>query len=197
MKTSKFFAAALLSGVLSLSSVFATEGDKPSSISSNANDILREQIVSALSDVPAVDQEVLIRFAVSEKKGFELLKVEGSNAELVSTVKSELSSSSIDVPAEFKGVYSLKVRFSENAISEKVSSSDALRSQLAGALVNVNAPESSSVKVVFSVANNSIKLSKVEGNNSDVVSSVETALANANIVAPADLAGNYAVVVKF
>jgi hypothetical protein len=197
MKTSKFFAAVLLSGVLSVSSVFATEGDKSSSISSNANDILREQIVSALSDVPAVDQEILIRFAVSEKKGFELLKVEGANAELVNTVKSELSSAPISVPSQLTGVYSLKVRFTENEAKEKVSTTDVLRSQIAGALSNVNVPESSSVKLVFSVANNSIKLNKVEGQNANVVSSVESALANANIVPPADLAGYYAVVVKF
>lgn len=196
MKTSKVLVAAVLSGVMFVSSVFATEGEKPGSASSDASNAVREQIVNALSDVPVTGQEVMIRFAVTEKKGFKLLNVDGDNSDLVVAVKSELASERILVPAEMEGVYSLKVRFS-NESSKKEDAVTALRLQIADALSSVYVSEPSSVKVVFSVNDNAVSLKRVEGSNKALVTSVESTLEKSTIVAPAELAGNYSVVVKF
>lgn len=196
MKTSKFFAAAFLSAVMFVSSVNATGGSKPGS--SNPGDNLRNQIVNALSDVAAVGEEVLIRFAVSDKKGFELINVEGKDNKVVNAVKSELANGKIEVPADMAGVYSLKVRFSD--IDGAVSSDDAeavLRSQIANVLSEIAPAVPASVKVAFSVNNSQLVIKKVEGNNSALVSNVEKILANTTINAPAELAGNFQVTVKF
>jgi hypothetical protein len=196
MKTSKFFAAVLLSGVMFVTSVNATEGKNP--VSSKPGDNLRSQIVNALSDVSAVGEEVLIRFAVSDKKGFELIQVEGKDLAVVKAVKSELANEKIEVPAEMAGVYSLKVRFSN--INGDVNTYDAasdLRSQFANVLSEVESTSPASVKVAFSVMDSNLVIKKVEGNNSTLVSSVERVLAKSSIVPPAELAGNYQVVVKF
>lgn len=196
MKTSKFFVTALISGLLLVSSVSATEGDKPSSASSAAYDMVRSQIVNALSDVAAVNQEVVIRFEVNEKKDFKLLKVEGKNNEVVNAVKFELMTERINVPTDMAGFYSIKVRFAESELTS-VDPSSELRLQLAEALSGVKVSEPASVKVAFSVVNNGITLKKVEGTNKTLVADVETALAGSKIVPSAELAGNYQVVVKF
>jgi hypothetical protein len=198
MKTSKFLVAAVLSGTLLVSSVFATEGNKPgNTVKSEAGDVLRKQIVLALSNVSAVDQEVTIRFAVTKKNGFEVVNVEGKDADLVDVVKSNLAEKNFEVTSDMFGFYSVKVRFSDTEVAPKEDASAVLRSQIADALSNVEVSGPASVKVAFSVENSNIKLKKVEGANKVLVSDVETALNSSTIVPPADLAGNYQIVVKF
>lgn len=197
MKTSKFFVTAVLSGMLFISSVNATDGNKPVSASSNSKNMLRAQIVKALSNVSATDQEVFIRFSVSSEKGFELLKVDGKNTELVKTVKFELGNENILVPTDLEGVYSLKVRFSDREALGTEDAASVLRNQIANALTDVMVNESASVKLELFINNNSLKVKKVEGSNKALVTFVESVLSNSAIVPPAELAGNYQITVKF
>lgn len=198
MKTVKFFAVAVLSGMMLVSSVNATESSKPVKATvSSAGDVVRNQIVEALRFVAPVNEEVTIRFAVNSQKGFELLKVEGRDPEVVDVVKSELINEKFEVPAGMSGVYSLKVRFSDNEIPVKTDASALLRNEIASVLSDVVVNEPASVKVAFSVSNSNLVIKKVEGNNKALVSNVEKVLSEKKVVAPADLAGNYQVVVKF
>lgn len=197
MKTVKFLVVAVLSGMLSVS-VSATEGGKPVKAAvSSASDVVRSQIVEALRFVAPVNEEVVIRFAVSESKGFELLKVEGRDEEVVNVVKLELLDEKFEVPSEMSGVYSLKVRFSDNEAPAKKNASALLRDELASVLSEVVVAEPASVKVAFSVSNSNVIVKKVEGSNKALVSNVEKVLNEKKVAAPADLAGNYQVVVKF
>lgn len=199
MKTVKFLVSALLSGVLLVSTANASEGEKSTSSSSEAKNVMREQIANALSDITvANDQVVFIHFNVSDKKGFELVNVAGTNADLISEVKANLSKGSFTVPSELEGEYMVKVRFTDKEeVSEAVSTSDYLRAQLSDALSSVKAVGGESVKVNFSVKGNSLKVNTVEGESKWLTTSVEKALSNAKIDAPASLAGNYQVTVKF
>ncbi len=197
MKTVKFFVVAVVSGLMLVSSVNASEGSKPGKAAVNPSNEIRNQIVNALSDVAAVNEEVVIRFAVSEKKGFELLKVEGSDKEVVNVVKSELANEKIFAPADMNGVYSLKVRFSDANTFALSDPAALLRSELAAVLSDVTVTEPASVKVAFSVSDSNVIVKKVEGNNKALVSDVEKVLSEKKIVAPTEIAGNYQVVVKF
>lgn len=197
MKKGKFLVAALLSGMVFVSSGLATEGERPGSVSTGAKNVVRNQIVNALSEVTANGQEVMVQFSVSADKGFKLLKVDGKNSDLVNQVKSKLVRESFDVPAEMEGVYSLKVRFSD---TEEFKTEDApalLRSQLAEALAEIPVYEPASLNVELFISNNTLKVKKVEGSNKALVSSVESVLNNSEIIPPAELAGNYQVTVKF
>lgn len=197
MKTKSLFSTAVLGGLMLVSTVLATESSKPGKVL-KADDFLRNQIVNALSDVSAVNQEVVIKFAVSEKKGFELLKVEGIDAEVVDVVRAELVSEKIETPAELKGVYTIKVRFADSeTVAYKPDAATVLRNQIADVLSSVNVAESTSVKVAFSVEDKNLKIKKIEGENKSLVSDVEKILSNSSIVPPAELAGNYQVTVKF
>lgn len=197
MKTVKFLVVAVVSGLMLVSSVNATEGSKPGKAGVSSSDEIRNQIVNALSDVAAVNQEVVIRFSVTEKKGFELLKVEGSDKEVVDVVKSELAGEKIFAPADMKGVYSLKVRFSDTDAVAFSDPATLLRNEIASVLSDVVVTEPASVKVAFSVSQKNVVVKKVEGNNKALVSDVEKVLATSKIVAPTEIAGNYQVVVKF
>lgn len=197
MKASKFLVSVVLSGTMLVSSVFAAEGNKPVKAPLSPSDLVRNQIVNALSDVSATNQEVVIRFSVTEKKGFEVLKVEGKDAEIVEAVEAELASKLINVPSEMAGVYSLKVRFSDTEVSGTVDPANELRNEIASVLSDAVVSGSGSVKVAFSVVNNNVKIKNVEGTNKALVSDVKLALAKKPIVSPAELAGNFSVVVKF
>jgi hypothetical protein len=197
MKTVKFLVVAVVSGLMLVSSVNATEANKPGKANVSASDEVRNQIENALSDVVAVNQEVVIRFSVTEEKGFELLKVEGTDVEVVDVVKSELANEKIFVSADMKGVYSLKVRFTDREAITFTDPTTLLRDELASVLSDVVVTEPASVKVAFSVSNSNVVIKKVEGNNKALVSDVEKVLAASKIVAPAKIAGNYQVVVKF
>lgn len=196
MKKGKFFVTAILSGVMFVSSVFATEGNKPAMASSDAKNVVREQIVKALSDISALDQEVVIKFKVSDNSRFEIVNVEGQDKDLVSTVKEELKNEKIAVPAGLDGFYSIKVRFTDHEVV-KEDAAAVLRSQLADALSSVNASESASVNVQLYINNNTLKVKKVEGSDKNLASAVETTLSKSSIVPPAELAGTYNVTVKF
>lgn len=197
MKTVKFFVVAVVSGLMLVSSVNATEGSKPGKAAVSSSDEIRSQIENALSDVAAVNEVVVIRFAVTEKKGFELLKVEGTDKEVVDVVKSELANEKIYVPSDMKGVYSLKVRFSGADFMAYSDPKAILRNELASVLSDVVVTEPASVKVAFSVSGSDVVVKKVEGNNKALVTDVEKALATKKIVAPSEIDGNYQVVVKF
>ncbi len=195
MKSVKFLVSAIISGMLCIPSVFAIEGEKPGEVLSK-NEV-REQIVAALSDISAINQEITIKFMVSDKKSFELLSVEGESRNLVEVVKSELSRENISIPKDMEGVYSLKIRFSETEDVKVEDASTTMRNLIANALSDVSVAEPASVKLAFSVVNNKMIVKKVEGNNKAVVSSVESALENSEIILPAELAGNYQLTVKF
>jgi hypothetical protein len=196
MKKVKFFVTALLSGVMFVSSVFATEGDKPAMASADASNVLRERIVRALSDISALDQEVVIKFKVSTDNRFEVVSVDGQDKDLVNSVKAEFKNEKISVPAGLDGLYSVKVRFTDHEVV-KEDASEVLRNQLADALSTVNVSESASVNVQLYINNNTLKVKKVEGSDKSLASAVETTLTNSSIVPPAELAGTYNVTVKF
>jgi len=198
MKTSKFLVSALLSGVLLVSSVYGTESDKSKNTSTDAKNVVREQIVDALSDITAPNnQEVYVHFSVSSDKGFELLKVDGANSELAKEVKSKLISENIKVTSELEGAYVIKVRFADKAEVKPELASDVLRKNIATALSSVEASDASSVKLTLTVKNDNVIVEKVEGSDKKVVSSVENVLAKNAIYSPAELAGTYQVTVKF
>ncbi len=199
MKTVKFFASALLISGLLVSTAIASEGDKAKSELKTSENSIREQLSSALSDVASSNEGVVfIYFTVSSEKGFEILNVAGENKILNDKVKSSLKGESISTPSNLKGSYMIKVLFTDNyAVNAPVKATDVLRSEVADALSKINVDESASVKLVLFVKDNNVSVSKVEGANKSLASSIESTLNASKISVPAELAGNYEIKVQF
>lgn len=198
MKTVKFFASALLSSVLLVSTAVASEGEKSNSAKASENTI-REQISSALSDVALSNQgTVFIYFAVTPSKGFELLNVSGNDVTLINKVKRELISESISAPEGLKGNYMLKVVLTDkNEVSSPVIATEALRDEIASALSKLDITEKANVKLVLSIKDNTVKINKVEGASKTLASSIEQTISSSNIYVPSELSGKYELKVQF
>lgn len=199
MKTVKFFASALLISGLLVSNAIASEGDKAKSELKASENSIREQLSSALSDVASSNEGVVfIYFTVSSEKGFQILNVAGENKILNDMVKSSLKSEPISTPSNLKGSFMVKVLFTDNyAVNAPVNATDILRSEVANALSKINVDESASVKLVLEVKDNSISVSKVEGANKSLASSIESTLNASKINVPAELSGKYELKVQF
>ena len=195
MKVLNFVSSALLSGVLTVSTAFGSNGhDAKSELSS-----VREQLVSTLSSI-AEDHngEVNVYFNASPKGTFEVLKVTGADNDLVNVVKNSLAKGSINIPEGFAGNYSVKVSFGEKAdVAKEVSPEELLRDAISEVVANLDVPNGS-VKLFFTVDNNQLKIRKVEGSDKVLVSTVENTLNNSSVSLPADLTWkNYEVNLKF
>jgi hypothetical protein len=104
-----FLSFALLSSFLVVAEASTTTSDVKTS-----ENAVREQLASVLSNVTFENgSEVTLIFSVSSEKGFELLGVNGKDAELIHYVKKELSSKSIAVPSNLEGKYSVTVKFTD------------------------------------------------------------------------------------
>src|SRR5208283_5458605 len=87
MKVLNFVSVALISSVLTVSSVFGNVNPNPKT----AEKSVRDQIESSLTEISDVDQgEVLVYFKASVNQGFELLNVTGADLNLVNKVKTQL-----------------------------------------------------------------------------------------------------------
>lgn len=199
MKTVKFFASALLISGLLVSTAIASEGDKANSELKASENSIREQLTNALSDVASSNEGVVfIYFTVSSEKGFEILNVAGENKILNDKVKSSLKGESISASSNLKGSYMIKVLFTDNyAVTAPVKATDVLRSEVAEALAKLNVNESASVKLVLLVKDNSVSVSKVEGANKSLASSIESTLNAGKISVPAELSGKYELKIQF
>ncbi len=199
MKTVKFFASALLISGLLVSTAIASEGDKANSELKASENSIREQLTNALSDVASSNEGVVfIYFTVSSEKGFEILNVAGENKILNDKVKSSLKGESISASSNLKGSYMIKVLFTDNyAVNAPVKATDVLRSEVAEALAKLNVNESASVKLVLLVKDNSVSVSKVEGANKSLASSIESTLNAGKISVPAELSGKYELKIQF
>lgn len=199
MKTIKFFSSALLISGLLVSNAFASEGDKAKSDKRLSENSVREQLTSALSDIASnTDGVVFIKFSVSSEKGFQLLNVSGENLALNDQVTDLLKRETVEVPAEMKGNFVVKVLFTDNyAVNTPVKATDALRNDVADVLAKLNVNESASVKLVLLVKNNTLKVSNIEGASKYLASTIESSLNASKISVPADLTGKYELKVQF
>lgn len=199
MKTVKFFASALFISGLLVSTAIASEGDKANSELKASENSIREQLTNALSDVASSNEGVVfIYFTVSSEKGFEILNVAGENKILNDKVKSSLKGESISASSNLKGSYMIKVLFTDNySVTAPVKATDVLRSEVAEALAKLNVNESASVKLVLLVKDNSVSVSKVEGANKSLASSIESTLNAGKISVPAELSGKYELKIQF
>lgn len=199
MKTVKFFASALLISGLLVSNAIASEGDKAKSELKASENSIREQLSSALSDVASSNEGVVfIYFTVSSEKGFQILNIAGESKILNDMVKSSLKSEPISTPSNLKGSFMVKVLFTDNySVIAPVKATDILRSEVADALSKINMGERASVKLVLEVKDNNISVSKVEGANKSLASSIESTLNASKINVPAELSGKYELKVQF
>jgi hypothetical protein len=195
MKVLNFVSSALLSGVLSVSTAFGSNGhDVKSDIPS-----VREQLVSTLNVLTEEYKgEVNVYFSVSPSGVFELSKVTGADKNLVDRVKYRLTKGSIVVPEGFVGNYSVKVLIGEkNSVAKDVSPEELLRDAISGALAKLDV-SNGSVTLFFSVNDNKLNVTKVEGSDKLLISNVENTLNNSSVSLPAEMTGkNYEVNVKF
>lgn len=113
MKVVKFLSVALVSSVLFVSGVNAVENKGGADV--NAENLIRNELASALSVVSASESETVnIVFAITGK-GFELKNVTGKNDYLVKKVKAILASKNISSPESLNGQYMIKIRFVDAA----------------------------------------------------------------------------------
>jgi hypothetical protein len=114
MKVVKFFSVVLVSSFLTVSGLLANNVEGTNAEVKNAENAIREQVAGVLSDVNAAGNSVVyVVFTVSATKGFEVVSVNGSDADLASEVKSVLSSKAISTSALLDGKYLVKVRFAD------------------------------------------------------------------------------------
>jgi len=195
MKALNFVSSALLSGVLTVSTAFGSNGhDTKSDLSS-----VREELVSTLNVLADnYSGEVNVVFKASPNGGFELTKVTGADKDLVDLVKNRLAKGSIKVPESLAGNYSVKVVFGEKtSAAEEFTPEKLLRDAISEALAKVDVPNGT-VKLFFSVDENRLKIRKVEGSDKLLISTVENTLNNSTVSVPAEMTGkNYEVNVKF
>jgi hypothetical protein len=112
MKVVKLLAIALVSSFVVGSSVMATSIEKSSREVKSAENTVRTQLVVALNDVNVdSNSDVYVYFNVS-KAGFEVIDVNGLDADLASKVKSVLIAKSIVAPSILSGKYLIKIKFS-------------------------------------------------------------------------------------
>lgn len=109
MKVVKFFAIALVGSFLVASNMFANDADKSADVKAAENSV-REQLASALSNVSIENPDyVYVQFSVSGK-GLEVINVKGENQTLIHDVKAALASQVIANPV-LNGNYVIKVTF--------------------------------------------------------------------------------------
>lgn len=195
MKVLNFVSSALLSGVLTVSTAFGSNGhDSKSDISS-----VREQFVSTLNVLTEEFKgEVNVYFSASPEGVFELKKVTGADKNLVDRVKYRLAKGNIVIPEGFVGNYSVKVFIGEKStVAKDVSPEELLRDAISGALSKLDV-SNGSVTLFFSVSDNHLKVTKVEGSDKLLISNVENTLNNSSVSLPAEMTGkNFEVNVKF
>ncbi len=110
MKAKVFFSI-LVAALLSLQVVSATDKNDVSGKSESLNDV-RAKLVNALNNVTFSDGgsvKILIHFDESGKVGS--FRVDGSDNELISEVKSKIKNLKLEVPENYVGNYELKVNF--------------------------------------------------------------------------------------
>lgn len=117
MKKLKFIFLSLTGIVLMATSVLGSEGDKGVLVTRAENSV-RTQLARVLSpeDVEGEKGEVSLVFASHPTKQFQLLKITGTNHELVEKFKKQLEKNPVKVPEAMIGKsYSITIRFSEIA----------------------------------------------------------------------------------
>lgn len=199
MKKGKMYLIALCSSVLMTIQMMANEPIPPVKSLANAKNAIREQIALSLNNLAVENNtEVVVFFKIGPAKKLILLNIEGESADVTKQVENQLRRRTISVPQMPEGNYFLKVRFTKDGIKNEIyKPEDQIREQLGQTLAAIETANSGSVSVLFSVEKNTFLLKKVEGQDNQLVSAVETNLRNSSILPPAGLSGTYKVSVKF
>jgi hypothetical protein len=196
MKVSNFVSSALLSSVLTVSTVF---GNVNPNAKTGENSV-RDQIESSLTEIADVNHgEVYVYFKASPVLGFELLNVSGADLTLVNKVKNQLAKGSISIPKTMEGSYYLKVIFADSKnVVKSVSPEELLRDAISEALAKVDVANGS-VTLFFSVKGDKLDVKKVEGSDNALVSIVKNTIDKSAVSnLPAGITGkNYQINVKF
>lgn len=195
MKVLNFVSVALLGSVLAVSTAFGNNGLNVK----NSNVSVRDQIGSTLSNINVESNgEVYIYFNVSGKDGFKLLKVTGSDENLVKEVKNQLQNQNFVIPEGTAGSFYLKVSFKNGDVADNsLSDEELLRKAVTAALATVNVPNGT-VTLHVTVDGNRLKVNKVDGNDQVLVSEVENTFNKSAVFVPTELTyQNYQMDIKF